>query len=206
LSNLGSLHIARRDYAAAGVYLREGLAICERAGIVGTLGFILANLTEVSLRIGDLAAAAAHADRGLEVASGIGNRAVVAWMKINIASIAAQRGELSSARATLADGLGLVTALGVSSLRFDAIVCFAEILEAQGENACARQVMTFASGHQAASEAIRGDIRARLDTWPGAATAVPAWTGMELDELIHRIVAESSVAYAPLIATLGGMR
>ena len=206
LSNLGSLHIARRDYAAAGVYLREGLAICERSGIVGTLGFILANLTEVSLRIGDLAAAAVFADRGLEVASGIGNRAVVAWMKINIASIAAQRGELATARATLADGLGLVTALGVSSLRFDAIVCFAEILEAQGANACARQVMTFASGHQAASEAIRGDIRARLDTWPGTATAPPAWTGMELDELIHRIVAESSVAYAPLIATLGGMR
>ena len=37
-----------------------------------------------------------------------------------------------------------------------------------------------------------------------ASDAEPAWPELELDDLLHRIVVESNIAHAPLIATLRG--
>ncbi len=81
LNNLGSLCLALHDDKAASSYLLQGLAICERDGIVSTRGFILSNLTEVALRAGDLKAAETHAGRALEAATATGNRAVACWVK-----------------------------------------------------------------------------------------------------------------------------
>ena len=70
LNNLGSLCIARHEYEAAATYLQQGLAICERDGIVSTRGLIFCNLMDLAMRTGDIAAAQAHAERALEVAHG----------------------------------------------------------------------------------------------------------------------------------------
>ena len=72
LNNLGALCLTMREDDAAGVHLRQGLAICERDGIVGTRGYILSNLTELAMRTGDLAAAESHAGRAIEVATASG--------------------------------------------------------------------------------------------------------------------------------------
>ena len=53
-NNLGSLHLVMRENEGAAVHLREGLAICERDGLLGTQAFILTNLTETAMRAGDL--------------------------------------------------------------------------------------------------------------------------------------------------------
>jgi predicted ATPase len=204
LNNLASLHLARHDYEAAGVHLREALEICERAGIVNTRGYILANLIEVELNKGDLAAAEAHARRALEVATRTGNRSVAAWVKLQSSRLAVRRGKLDDARSALADGLGLATTLGTPSLKFDALVCFAEILEAQGEAACARRVMAFGADHPSASEPIRDELRKKLAQRHGADDDASTWPGIQLDELVHRIVVESDISHAPLIATLRG--
>ena len=116
LNNLGALHLARNESEAARVHLRQGLAICERDGIVSTSGFILANLTEVAMKTGDLADAETYAARAVEVANAIGNRSVLSWVTIKRASLAAQRGNIDSARHALADGLGIAIELGVPSL------------------------------------------------------------------------------------------
>jgi len=144
------------------------------------------------------------AGRALEVATGTGNRAVAAWVTLQTARLAVRRGELDAARSALADGLGLATTLGLLSLKFDAFVCFAEILEAQGETGCARRILAFGADHPAASALTRDDLRQRLAQRPGADDPPSAWPGIELDELIHRIVVESHIAHAPLIATLHG--
>ena len=60
----------------------------------------------------------------------------------------------------------------------------------------------FAADHPSASGAQRAEIRAQLAHWAHAAKAEPAWPGLDLDELVHRIVVESNVAHAPLIAAL----
>lgn len=51
----------------------------------------------------------------------------------------------------------------------------------------------------------RDAIRARLAQRP-AAKEPPAWPGLELGELVHRIVVESAIAHAPLIALLRSAR
>ena len=44
--------------------------------------------------------------------------------------------------------------------------------------------------------------RKELDGWPASRASVPAWPDLELDELIHRMLTERNIAYAPLIITL----
>ena len=202
LNNLGALHLARNESEAARVYLRQGLALCERDGIVSTSGFILANLAEVAMKTGDLASAETYAERAAEVANAIGNRAVLAWVTIKRASLAAQRGNIDLARHALADGLSIGIELGVPSLQFEAIECFAQILEAQDEAGCARRVLAYAVDHPKANVMIRDSIRRRLEKLPATDSAEPDWPGLELDDLLNRIVVESNAAHAPLIATL----
>jgi hypothetical protein len=204
LNNLGALYLTRHEDEAAGVHLRQGLAICERDGLVSTSGFILSNLTEVAMRTGDLAGAEAHAVRAAEIANTVGNRAVLSWATIKRAALATRRGSLDAARGALADGLGIALAIGVPSLKFEAVECFAEILEAQDEPLCARRVLAYAADHPTASAMVRDAIRRRLGTLPAVVNATPAWPGLELDDLLHRIVVESNAAHAPLIATLRG--
>ena len=204
LNNLGALHLARNESKAARVHLLQGLALCERDGIVSTSGLILSNLTEVAMRTGDLAGAEVHATRAAEVANAIGNRAVLSWVTIKRARLAAQRGNIDAARDALADGLGIALAIGVPSLQFEAVECFAQILEAQDEALCARRVLAYAADHPKASAMVRDAMRRRLETRPAVANSAPDWPGLELDDLLHRIVVERNIAHAPLIATLRG--
>jgi tetratricopeptide (TPR) repeat protein len=204
LNNLGSLCLTMREDDAAGVHLRQGLAICERDGIVGTRGYILSNLTELALRAGDLAAAESHAGHAIEVATASGNRAVLSWVKTKVARLAVRRGDNDAARSALAEGLSVALELGSPSLKFYAVESFAELLSAQGEVSCARRVLTYAVDHPTASAPVRDEIRARLDKLPPSTGAEPAWHGLELDDLLHRVVVESNIAHAPLIATLRG--
>ena len=206
LNNIGALHMARDEYELAAVQLREGLALCERHGLVNTRGYILANLTEVALRAGDLAAAESHVVRAIDTSRTTGNRSVLSWATLKRASLTIRRGDIATARATLAEALGIGLAIGVLALKFDAIVGFAEILESQGEKECARRVLAYASHHPSASVLVRNEIRTRLAMLPAASDAEPAWPGLELDDLLHRIVVESNQAYAPLIASLRNAR
>ena len=202
LSNLGSLNIVLHDYAAAETYLREALAICEQAGILNTQAIALANLVEVALRRNVLDDADAYARKGLEVAATTGNRAIVALMKMNLAVVAARRHDVDSARTALAEGLSLAITLGAMGLKFEGIASFAEVLEAHGEAAAARRVLALAADAPAANEMIRGELRARLAALAPLPEPIPPYPAIAIDDLIHRIVAESAAAYAPLIASL----
>jgi hypothetical protein len=64
--------------------------------------------------------------------------------------------------------------------------------------------MTFGANHPAASAPIRDELRKRLAQQGGADDDASTWPGIELDELIHRIVVERDIAHAPLIAALRG--
>ena len=204
LNNLGSLCLARHEHDAASTYLQQSLAICERDGIISTRGFIFCNLMDLAMRTGDLAAAQTHAERALEVAKATSNRVLVSWVTTNLASVALRRGDIEAARSVLADGLSIALALGTPSLKFDAVSCFAEVLQAQGEVSCARRVLAYVAAHPTANGLVRDQFLRRLSELPASASAESAWPELELDELLHRIVVESKIAHAPLIATLRG--
>jgi len=65
-------------------------------------------------------------------------------------------------------------------------------------------VLSFATEHPAMPAQRLEEKRARLTQWPESAGAAPAWPGLELSELVNRIVVETEVAHAPLIAALRG--
>jgi predicted ATPase/DNA-binding SARP family transcriptional activator len=206
LNNLAALQMAMQQNDAAATYLRESLAICERDGLHATRAYILANLTEVSMTAGDLPAAQAYADRAIEVANAAGNRAVSAWARLTCVRLAARRGDLQGARTVLADGLGTVIALGVPKLKLYSSLCFAEILQAQGAASCASSVLDFAADHPSATPTDREEIKRLRTQLLGEVADPPEWAGLELDELLHRILAETKLAYAPLIAALSAAR
>jgi predicted ATPase/DNA-binding SARP family transcriptional activator len=200
LNNLGSHYLDLDQHEAAGPHLREGLALCERHGFVGTRALILTNLSDLALRAGDVDGAESHARAALEIAETAANRALASWLKLQAARIALQRRDLDAARADLAHALELALAIGRPGLKFAGVSLFAEVLAAQGETECMRRVLAFAADHPAIGATERDQVRARLAKLP---SDVPhAWPGLELDELVHRIVVERNVAYGPLIAAL----
>jgi predicted ATPase/DNA-binding SARP family transcriptional activator/Tfp pilus assembly protein PilF len=200
LNNLGALHLDRDDHAAAGNLLREGLVICERHGLVSTRGLILANLTELAMKTHDHDVAQAHATRALEVAQAAGNRAVASWLRLQFARLAMHRGDFARARAELAAAVEIAIAIGRPSLQLGGIVCFGDLLDAQGEPQCASRILAFAAEHPSTAAAERDKIRARLAQRPTPGPCL----GIELDELLHRIVVEADADHASLIRALRG--
>jgi hypothetical protein len=87
------------------------------------------------------------------------------------------------------------------SVVFEGIVCFAELLAAAGAEDCARAVLEFVASHPLANAPAREDARRRRDALPAPARDL-VWPGLTLDQLANRIVDETDVLYAPLMATL----
>lgn len=202
LSNLSMHYVARREHATAGAHLREALSLSERHGLVAVRCMALANLAEVSTNLGDLEAAAGYANKALEVAEASGDRGTEAHIRLQLVTLALHRGDLADARAELASSLTLASAMGRPLLKLLGVHFLGEVLAAQREPGCARLLMAFASAHPAMPAAEREELRERLAKIPGDGVPLPAWPGLELDELVQRGIVETPLAYAPLIARL----
>ena len=202
LSNLSMHYVARRDYAIAATHLREALSLSERHGLVAVRCMVLANLAEVSTNLGDLEAAAGYANKALEVAEASGDRGTEAHIRLQLVTLALHRGDLAGARAELAASLTLASAMGRPLLKLLGIHFLGELLAAQREPGCARLLMTFASAHPAMPAAEREELRERLAKVPGDGVPLPAWPGLDLDELVQCGILEAPLEHAPLIARL----
>ncbi len=202
LNNLGALQMDHGELDSAAAHFGAGLDLCERHGLANTRGFILANLTELALKRGDADAARANGERALEAAQASGNRAIESWLRLQFVRVALMRGDLPGARSDLRTSLELASAIGRPALQLAGVSCFAEILEAQGERDCARRVLAFAAGHPAMDARERDVIRGRLSRWGPAKGARKTWAGPALEDLVNRIVLETTVGHAPLITTI----
>jgi hypothetical protein len=83
----------------------------------------------------------------------------------------------------------------------EGIACFAELLAASDAVDCARAVLAFVAEHPLANAPAREEALRQRAQWTVPAREL-AWPGITLDELATRVVNETGVAYAPLIATL----
>jgi hypothetical protein len=92
--------------------------------------------------------------------------------------------------------------VGRPALLVEGLICFAEILAAQGEKSCAHMVATYAANHPSTGPLERDELHRYLQRLSAPDEGLAEWPGLSLDELTHRIVVESNLAYAPLIATL----
>ena len=204
LNNLGVLYGVKGDWESSRINLEDGLAICDRHGIVGTRALTLANLTEIAIDTGDLAAAESLVERAEEAARTAGNLSLQAYLRLHSVRVALERRDLAQARAHLAAALTIGFATRRQPLYVTAVSYFGDVLAAQGEMACAHSVWRFAAGHPAANALEREAISARLAKYPPGLESALQAPGLTLEELVHRIVAESAEAHAPLIARLRG--
>jgi hypothetical protein len=201
LANIGILYGERGDHASAMAQLRAGLAICETHGIVATRALIAANLTAGAIKGGDFASAERYAGSALEIARATGNAYVECYVNMQYMKIALAQRDLASARGRLREAMKVAVTLLRPSVTFEGIACFAELLAASGAEDCARAVLGFVASHPLANAPAREDARRRHDALPASVRDL-VWPGLSLDELANRIVDETNVVYAPLIATL----
>jgi predicted ATPase/Tfp pilus assembly protein PilF len=205
LNNLAAFYLERLQFDVAAGYLTTALVICERHGLTGSLGAVLINLMIADAKSGRYDAAAIHGARALEHARAIGNRFYLSFIRLQFVAIALARCDLDSARGELRQGMELALEIGRPVLFIQGLSAFGEILQAQGEAACAHAVTRFAIDHPSTAPLDRDEMIQKLDKWPALTGPVPPWPDWSLEELAHRIMVETSVAYAPLIAALRGL-
>ncbi|WP_395701528.1 ATP-binding protein [Aquabacterium sp.] len=198
LNHLGTLHLVRQDLDAAQAHFEEGLALCEREGLVGTQGYLLANLADTALDRGDLVRAQALAERNLAASRLHGYKSIEIWMLQVMARLALRRGHWAEARQHTAAALQLALALGAQSLLSIGLLPLAETLEAQGERPAARRVLALAARHPLTTAPDRDRMRRTLALWGEPADDPPLM--LTLEELVHRTIAGAATGYGALLA------
>jgi len=204
LNNLGALQMDLGKLDAATSNLNEALVLSQRHDLISTCGLALANLTELALKSDDPAAALEHAEAARKLARHTGSRTIESWLDLQLARIALRRGDPAAARSHLRAALVIAVAIDRPSFVREGVAVFAEVLAAQGEPACARRVLDFAMADPSLTPHERNALRPNLDRWQATPVAAP-WRGPDRDALVGRIVAETDLAYAPLIALLRGV-
>ncbi len=202
LGNLGNLYYELGEPEAARVHLLDGLAVCDRHGLVRTRGIILASLTRVAIRMNALDLADDYAKRAVEIARTVGDRGPESFVRTQRVGLALRRGDVEAARSELAASLAISLAVGSPSLQLAGIAAFAELLRAQGEPGCAFSILRFAAEQSPQGSPERAEMQALLEQWRDAGSAAPSWPGLGLEDLAHRVIAEAGVAFGPLIALL----
>jgi predicted ATPase/DNA-binding SARP family transcriptional activator len=180
--------------------LREGLEICEREGIVRSRVMILVNLTDALLATGDHNGAEATGKLALQAAEAVRDRIAIAHLHLHFTRIALNRAELATARHHLRCALRIAVDANLTSLQLAAIEYFAEIVDAQHDQPSARSIRAFAASHQSISAPEREEIERHLAK--ESAEQPRPWPGLGLDDLVQRVVAETEVAYEPLLQLL----
>jgi hypothetical protein len=113
-----------------------------------------------------------------------------------------RHGHLPPAGEALAQGLQIAATHGLVTLKAAALLVFAELIEAHGHRVAARRVLAFAADHPGFNAADRDELRAEWARRADPAVIDPAWPGIELDELLHRMAVERENAHGALIAAL----
>ena len=200
LNNLGALQMDRGEHDAAAAHLRPGSRSATATVSSATRVFILANLAELAMKTGDdrLGASVCGTARSRSPSSA-GNRAIVCWLEAAVRPhrLAARRPG-RRAQPPRATSLDIAMAIGRPSLQLDGVSCFAEILVAQGERglrAPGSRLRGRAPVDERAQE--RDDAARAIGAWGAAGARRPAWPGIELDELVHRIVVEADAGPCP---------
>lgn len=201
LNNLGALQMDLNKLDAATSNLNQALVLSQRHDLISTCGLVLANLTELAMKSDDPPAALEYAQAARKLAKHTGSRTVESWLELQLARIWLRQRDLAAARSHLRSALEIAVAIDRPSFQREGIALFAELLAAQGEPGCARRVLDFAMAHPSLTPHERNALRPNLDRWEPAPFAEP-WPGPDHDGLVGCIVAETDLAYAPLIALL----
>jgi predicted ATPase/DNA-binding SARP family transcriptional activator len=206
LTTLATLQWDLGELQQAIVHLKEALVVCDRHGLDRTRTVALSNLAALAIETGDHAAAKVWGRRALEIAEASGNRHFASWMRVQFAQLAIEAGDLAEAREELKASLQVGLSMGLNPALLESLAMFAQLLAAQGERRAARRVIAYVIEHPTMAAPDAATLGKRLTDWaePGAPADPPCPQGLAMEELAQRIVVETAVAHAPLIALLRG--
>jgi hypothetical protein len=200
LSNLGASCIWRGNWAGAREYLLEALQLCEEHRLAPMqTGLVLCNLAWVALETNDLQAAEVYGRRALDATRAAAHHRLEAMVLLHFVRLALRRADLSAARENLQAALARAVATTDEPLQLLILGRFAEVLATVGESVAAARIRRFVIEHPRTDADVRNELRTQLERDVQASAVAAA---LDLSTLAARIIAETAVAHAPLIATL----
>ena len=200
LNNLASLHLIRREAAAAEAPLLEALALCERAGLASTQCLVLGNLCDVAMSRAAWDIAQDYGARAVEMGLATGQRFAAGFIQTYMAKVALGRGDVAAARGALAAASALGLELNAPSIKSAATLAFAEVLHAEGHGHAAVRALKLALRDASLGAGEHAHLRQRLDRL-GASTddvALPT----TLDAMLDRVAGEAQTDHAALTSFL----
>ena len=125
LNNLAKVAYEKGYLRQCVEHLQEALRLARLHDDGGSIGFLLANLSEVSQLRGDLAASERFSQEAADLIAAAGPRNAASRFAVDnlltIGGLARNRGDLTRAKATLEQALDMERALGATSARLPAI-------------------------------------------------------------------------------------
>jgi hypothetical protein len=119
---------------------------------------------------------------------------------------ALRRGDLGRARERLVAALQIANDIARRPLQINGLACFAELLRARGEGESGRALLASIAEAPEVPESDRVQMRALLAKWPSLSGGLAPAIDIDPAELARRVVVESDVGHAPLIAALRATR
>lgn len=182
LNNLGDLELQMGLNEAAEAHLREGLALCERHGIRGTQGLLLANLSYAVEQRGDIDAAVAHARQALALIEPTGDRTSGTALRYQLVALERRLGRPQRAREELALAMRATLGFEHPALTLHGVLVAADLLAAEGSGAAAPLYRLIAA-QPGCNALMRQELQQRGVSVPPA-TAPPALDLAQVTALI----------------------
>ncbi|HTK23276.1 MAG TPA: adenylate/guanylate cyclase domain-containing protein [Gaiella sp.] len=200
LSKLGLLAEAEGDYATAIDLHLEARAVFAGLGDQGGAGYTLSRASMSAYRLGDYAQAMEHAVAGFEGFERANHRWGMTAALCRLGFATAALGRFDEADAHLRRALELAREMQATSLLLHALSGVGVLLAREGQNQDAAEVLLYSLGHAAmpatyrhVAEPTLDELEAKLDP-EELASAQEAVAGLELDELVSKLLARGRPA------------
>ena len=198
LSKLGLLADAERDYAKAIDLHLEARDVFAGVGDQGGAGYTLSRASMSAYCLGDYAQAMQHALAGFEGFERANHRWGMTAALCRLGFAAAALGRFDEADAHLRRALELAREMQATSLLLHALSGVGVLLAREGQDQAAAELLFYSLGHEAmpatyrhVAEPTLDELQAKLDP-EELASARQAAAGLELDELVSKMLARES--------------
>ena len=194
LNNLAYICVAQGEWDEARACVEEGLALCDRHGLLLPRPMLLTNLANVHAATGRFDEAEAVARQVIAGARAKALADVEAAALNQLVRIAIRRGDIAAARQRLHEAAGAAAATRNEEVQLDSVFSFARILAAEGNARQAAPLLRFFLSRPQLEPVDRAEAEACLGGLPKTDPADPAAGEPKLADLLRRVVEESGAA------------
>ena len=202
LNNIGGVHMERAQWAMARQSMAEGLQLCERYGLDGSIPNLAFGLGATMLELGDLAGAERALQRALEAGRRAGHPVVALYAEANLGRVAALRGQSEVAIGLLRQATRSARDRGWIGDSLQFALFYGECLREAGRPELAARVWSMVEAHPQAEAGLRTSARRWIDglALDAAQRARVEREPATLAEVTDRLLSERALADHPAIA------